>query len=998
LSLRVAKEKAGTSKTYGKDTLSHHALKSVDGPDSRTVSNQDNLLAVLHQTIGNQGLQRILRSGLESSPITVHKKLKVDSARDDSEIEADDIARFIAEISPSDRNSGVVLKNSDVVREDKVIQRKESSVIRKNNNNNNLDGSESPSGLLDVLENDQGSQLESPIRTSMDRRFGHDFSDVRIHTSSLSSAAADSLNARAFTMGNDVFFGRGMYNPSSKRGEFLLAHELTHVIQQRPPSQDSSQVNPIKVEKNERHELDAHAAASAVTQSQPMIRGLSTQSAPYSIQGAWYDTPLDWAGSAVESVGEAAGYVGEGIVSGAKAVGGAVKEGAVYVGEGIVSGAKAVGGAVKEGAVYVGEGIVSGAKAIGRGAKAAGEFLYDAGVAVAHAFGLLARLALNPLAIPFVIAGIAWDYIPEGIKTVIINKILDAAIAVLNFIPDMPQISFLWPFLKHSMIGFLGRARSYEDDVKLHIANRFGKLASSAGSADFILGYFVGLLHGLWDGISGPFILLWDIIKLGGRLIVFLKNLAVSAFKTAMDAEKRNKFLSGLEDFSNTLNENIDEAIDQLFSGKIEPMKIIHFIIDIYHAALKGAKNIGASISDALLKFLRLPDYQLGHGLGRVAGNILFEVALIILTSGAYLAKPAVQRVTQLVSKALIRTAEFVTELLEHLPTIVRGFNALREFAVSNRAMRRIIDGAERLFNLLLDFLKASFGIGSAEKRAAAAAEIHIAEEIGKIHKLPKGHELTHLGDGLYSLCSCPIDKKYMRRVYLSPEDVKLLNGPDAEGSRLLRESLAEAAEKSERLGARYIDDYTRDLIEKHGFKIDEATGRGARQIGQGLEEIERVEGMWVFMRNKKEVATEFDTIASHFLAEKVGTGKFFNSHHGIKGEWARAMGLEKHGYVYKDAPTILLRDRFGHSPHGIIGDRQKVRGVSHTYKAERDFLIGDLMLAGASDAKIGAQLAENDKLFKKILDHMRQSPGVSKSDIERVFGSESDIEKIFGK
>jgi hypothetical protein len=720
--------------------LSHHASKSTGGPEPRKVSSQDHLLAYLHQTIGNQGLQRIFRSGADPNLNMVNKKLKVDSPYDASEIEADRVARYIAEISSPDHSSGVLLENSSLINKDKAIQRKckacltsgngkrgeEQETIADDNkefsvfgnNNNNLYGSENPAGLLDKLENDHGLQLESPVRRFMDRAFAHDFSDVTIHTSSLSSEAADSLNARAFTVGNDIFFGRGMYSPSSKGGEFLLAHELTHVIQQRPPtSQDSSLVNHIRVEENEQHESDAHAAASAVTQNQPITRGPLTQSAPYSIQGAWYDTPIDWLGSAAESVGEAA-------VSGAKAVG----EAAVYVGEAAVSGAKAVGGAVKAGAVYVGEAAVSGAKALGRGAKAVGELLYDAGVAVADALKLVASLALNPLGIPSVIAGIAWRFIPEGIKTWIINKILDAAIGVLDFIPDMPEFSLIWPFLKHTMIGFLRQARSYDDKVKLSIADRFARLASSRDSWQFLIGYLGGLAHGLWDGISGPFVLLWDIIKLASRLIVFLKNLAVSAVKTAIDQQKRNNFFSGLEDFSNTLNENIEEAIEQLFSGQIDPMKIIGFIIDIYHAALKGAKNIGASISDALLKFLQLPDRQLGHSLGTVAGNVLFEVALVILTSGAYLAKPAIQRVTQWVSRAVIRTAEFVAELLEHLPTIMRGFNALREFAVSNRAMRRIIDGAERLFNLLVDFLKASFGIGSAEKRAARAAETETAE------------------------------------------------------------------------------------------------------------------------------------------------------------------------------------------------------------------------------------------------------------------------------
>jgi flagellar motor protein MotB len=78
-----------------------------------------------------------------------------------------------------------------------------------------------------------GRPLEPEVKEFMESRFGRDFSDTRIHTDSFATGTAQDLGAEAFTIGRDVFFGAGWYNPSSAKGKRLIAHELTHVVQQR---------------------------------------------------------------------------------------------------------------------------------------------------------------------------------------------------------------------------------------------------------------------------------------------------------------------------------------------------------------------------------------------------------------------------------------------------------------------------------------------------------------------------------------------------------------------------------------------------------------------------------------------------------------------------------------------------------------------------------------------------------------------------------------------
>ncbi|NUT49232.1 MAG: DUF4157 domain-containing protein, partial [Saccharothrix sp.] len=78
-----------------------------------------------------------------------------------------------------------------------------------------------------------GRPLGDDIRSEMEGRIGHDFSDVRIHTDATAHAAAESVQAHAFTTGSDIVFQRSQYDPATVPGKKRLAHELLHVVQQR---------------------------------------------------------------------------------------------------------------------------------------------------------------------------------------------------------------------------------------------------------------------------------------------------------------------------------------------------------------------------------------------------------------------------------------------------------------------------------------------------------------------------------------------------------------------------------------------------------------------------------------------------------------------------------------------------------------------------------------------------------------------------------------------
>src|SRR5437588_10840162 len=88
-----------------------------------------------------------------------------------------------------------------------------------------------PPTVHDVL-NSSGQSLDESTRAFMEPRFGHNFSQVRVHTDERAVESAEAVNALAYTVGRNVVFGEGQYAPGTHEGQMVLAHELTHVVQQ----------------------------------------------------------------------------------------------------------------------------------------------------------------------------------------------------------------------------------------------------------------------------------------------------------------------------------------------------------------------------------------------------------------------------------------------------------------------------------------------------------------------------------------------------------------------------------------------------------------------------------------------------------------------------------------------------------------------------------------------------------------------------------------------
>ncbi|MBI9044440.1 MAG: DUF4157 domain-containing protein [Anaerolineaceae bacterium] len=114
-------------------------------------------------------------------------------------------------------------------------------------------------------ERGQGQRLDNQVRTQMEPSLGANFGNVNVHTDAKADTLSRSLNARAFTSGQDVFFRQGAFNPGSSSGRELIAHELTHVVQQNG---DKVQ-NKLSVNRpGDKYEQEADRVAAAVIQNE----------------------------------------------------------------------------------------------------------------------------------------------------------------------------------------------------------------------------------------------------------------------------------------------------------------------------------------------------------------------------------------------------------------------------------------------------------------------------------------------------------------------------------------------------------------------------------------------------------------------------------------------------------------------------------------------------------------------------------------------------------
>jgi hypothetical protein len=168
-------------------------------------------------------------------PGIIQRKLVVGAVNDPLEHEADRVADQVMRMPAPDVS--VAAAPLQVSRKCAACEEEEKApaLQTKRSGSAELAAAEAPPSVDEVLRS-PGRPLDRSSRGFFEPRFGHDFSQVRVHVDTPATAAVAAVKARAFTAGSNIVFGRGQYAPSTIEGRHLLAHELTHVVQQTRPA------------------------------------------------------------------------------------------------------------------------------------------------------------------------------------------------------------------------------------------------------------------------------------------------------------------------------------------------------------------------------------------------------------------------------------------------------------------------------------------------------------------------------------------------------------------------------------------------------------------------------------------------------------------------------------------------------------------------------------------------------------------------------------------
>lgn len=184
---------------------------------------------------GNRALPNVGAQGKDAPSPIIQPKLTVGRANDKYEREADAVANQIVNVR---RTQGTAATNASSVGRSGVPEGQR-TVRAKALTKTIRRMTSSASGTVDTqvesaIQNTRGKgrSLDGSLRESMENAFGVDFSQITIHTDAQSDMLNRSLNARAFTTGQDVYFRSGEYRSGTVDGQRLIAHELTHAVQQ----------------------------------------------------------------------------------------------------------------------------------------------------------------------------------------------------------------------------------------------------------------------------------------------------------------------------------------------------------------------------------------------------------------------------------------------------------------------------------------------------------------------------------------------------------------------------------------------------------------------------------------------------------------------------------------------------------------------------------------------------------------------------------------------
>lgn len=272
----------------------------------------------------------------------------------------------------------------------------------------------------------------------------------------------------------------------------------------------------------------------------------------------------------------------------------------------------------------------------------------------------LITIVANPLGLVGFLVGMLWKMLPDCIKGPLINFILDILIGFIRRIPGNPMLGILWPLVKNGLLGFLETVRALALQRKVDISNKIANIMAG-GSPSFVLGYFLGLIEGLWNAITAPFQALAALFELPEQIRQFLRNLGV----------RLCEIIEQIRCFAASLAGQVFGSVDRVLSAIREflsdPARIVSIIRCAIEGVLAGAREMGSQMARQMISVFEGPDENIGRRLGGITGEILFQVVVGFFTAGSGTAVSTGLGIVNRIASALRTVGRAIDQVLQRL-------------------------------------------------------------------------------------------------------------------------------------------------------------------------------------------------------------------------------------------------------------------------------------------------------------------------------------------
>jgi len=287
---------------------------------------------------------------------------------------------------------------------------------------------------------------------------------------------------------------------------------------------------------------------------------------------------------------------------------------------------------------------------------------------------------------PMSLVGKAWLLLPKWIKAKVIDKAIDANLLVVDKFPGAVLLGSMWALIKAGLVGFWGKLKSAEEDLKIKAADTMARIMSGQ-SSDYALGMLLGLAKGFFiEGAAGIFIAAWDLFKALKGLWGFFQQIGETIGGFPQDIKELVKSFTS---FGEDLLTNIGPALKEFRSEASDPNKVAAFLTTLAEKAKAFAKEGGEKIAGALLELFtkKGAEAELGETVGSVIGQVLWEVVFAVVTYGAGAAvtaeKTVLKEATGILAKIVGKIAGSVLKLIKEIEIIFSKVVAVVKKAVA---------------------------------------------------------------------------------------------------------------------------------------------------------------------------------------------------------------------------------------------------------------------------------------------------------------------------